>query len=246
MTRSSHGTSLHAARPSTTTASTSASRKIRVLLVDDHPVVRKGVRVCLAQASDIEIIGEAQDGQEALRLAQELKPDVLLMDIGMPRMNGLAVTEHLRDLGSPVRVLILSSYTSSEYVLRIIRSGAAGYLLKEASAEEMIRGLRTVHSGQVFFSTQVAHLALNQLVRRNPDDIETADLSAREREIVTHIAEGLSNKEIASLLNIGTRTVETHRERLMRKLNIRSIAGLTRFAILNGYIPFPNLSAAAA
>ena len=92
----------------------------------------------------------------------------------------------------------------------------------------------------------MAHLALNQLVRRNPDDIETADLSAREREIVTHIAEGLSNKEIASLLNIGTRTVETHRERLMRKLNIRSIAGLTRFAILNGYIPFPNLSAAAA
>lgn len=226
-------------------ASRPAAPTIRVLLADDHPVVRRGLLSCLANQPGIEVVGEARDGQEALRMAMELNPQVMLMDIGMPRINGLEVTEHLRRDRPSIRVLILSSYTTPEYILRIIRSGAAGYLLKDASTDEMIQGIQAVSQGQVYFSSRVAHLALNQFVRRTTHEgTDSRELSNREREIITHIAEGLSNKEIACRLNIGTRTVETHRERLMRKLGIHSIAGLTRFAIINGFVPFPELSAA--
>jgi DNA-binding NarL/FixJ family response regulator len=211
-------------------------RRIRLLLVDDHPVVRKGIASCLAHHATIEVVGEAGDGHEALRKARELAPDIILMDIGMPQMNGLAVAETLRKDFPRMKVLILSMHSQTDYVLRIIKSGARGYVLKSASADELIKAIETVNTGEVCFSPEVARLALNQFVRGPGDGPQAADLSNREREVVTQIADGLSNKEIASRLGVGVRTIETHRERVMNKLNIHNVAGLTKFAIAKGLI----------
>jgi len=210
---------------------------IRLLIVDDHPIVRRGMRMCLSQQSRIQIVGEAGDGREALSQAHGLKPDVILMDIDMPSMNGLAVTDLLRREMPEVKVLILSMYSNSEYVMRIIQSGARGFVLKEAPPEEVVQAIETVYAGGSHFSPEVARVALNQVVRGNNDaGAPLTRLTNREREVLHYIAEGFSNKEIASQLNIGVRTVETHRERIMRKLDIHSIAGLTRFAIAQGVV----------
>ena len=206
------------------------------MLADDHPVVRKGIASCLSRHQHLEITGEASDGLETIRKAKQLSPDIILMDIDMPQMNGLAVTEVLRKELPQVKVLILSMHSNSEYVLRIIQSGARGYVLKEASPEELVKAIETVQSGESFFSSDVARVALNQFVRGNGEDANSAQLTRREREVLIQIAEGLSNKEIASHLGVGVRTVETHRERIMRKLNIHSVAGLTKFAIAKGLI----------
>src|SRR5207247_202871 len=165
-----------------------------------------------------------------------LAPDIVVMDIDMPQMNGLAATEAMRKEMPQIKVLILSMHEHTEYVLRILRSGASGYVSKEASAEELVKAIETVNAGEAFFSPKVARVALNQFVRGPAGGPTAADLSNREREVLTLIAEGFSNKEIATRLGVGVRTVETHRERIMRKLNIHSVAGLTRFAISKGLI----------
>jgi len=211
-------------------------KRIKVLLADDHPVVRKGIASCLGRHQHLEIVGEASDGLEAIRKAKELVPDIILMDIDMPQMNGLAVSEMLRKEMPQVKVLILSMHSNTEYVLRILESGARGYVLKEASPEELVKAIETVQAGESFFSQDVARVALNQFVRGNGDGPHSTLLTKREREVLIQIAEGLSNKEIASRLGVGVRTVETHRERIMRKLNIHSVAGLTKFAIAKGLV----------
>lgn len=191
----------------------------------------------LAQNPNIQIVGEASDGREALTRAHEIKPDVILMDIDMPQMNGLAVTDLLRREMPEVKVLILSTYSNSDYVMRIIQCGARGFVLKEAAAEEVAQAVEAVHAGATHFSPDVARVALNQVVRGGDDkSAPLARLTNREREVLLYIAEGFSNKEIACQLNIGVRTVETHRERIMRKLDIHSVAGLTRFAIAQGMV----------
>lgn len=213
------------------------NQQIRLLIVDDHPVVRRGIRMSLDQSVTIQIVGEASDGREALSLARELKPDVVLMDIDMPQMNGLAVTDLLRREMPDVKVLILSTYSNSDYVMRIIQCGARGFVLKEAAAEEVVHAIEAVQSGATHFSPDVARIALNQVVRGGNDSSNPlGKLTNREREVLLYIAEGFSNKEIACQLNIGVRTVETHRERIMRKLDIHSVAGLTRFAIAQGMV----------
>lgn len=226
---------LAAGRASQSTHDDKMKRRIKLLLVDDHPVVRKGISSCLARLDHLQIVGEAADGQEALRKARELMPDIILMDIDMPHLSGLQVTEQVRKELPKIKVLILSMHSNTEYVMRIIQSGAAGYVLKEASTEELVRAIDTVNSGEAFFSPEVAHAALNKYVR-GAGESAAAQLTGREREVLVQIAEGLSNKEIANKLGVGVRTIETHRERIMRKLNIHSVAGLTKFAISKGLI----------
>ena len=210
-------------------------KRIKLLLVDDHPVVRKGINSCLARHEHLQIVGEAADGVEALKKARELMPDIVLMDIDMPQKDGLEVTELLRKELPKIKVLILSMHSNTEYVMRIIQSGASGYMLKEAPTEELVRAIDIINTGEAFFSPEVARAALNKYVRGGADD-PAAQLTNREREVLVQIAEGLSNKEIANKLGVGVRTVETHRERIMRKLNIHSVAGLTKFAISKGLI----------
>ena len=209
---------------------------ITVLLVDDHPVVRKGISSCLAQLPHFLVVGEAADGPEALAKARELLPDIMLLDIDLPKMSGLAVADVVRKELPNIKVLILSMYQRAEYLPRVLQAGVRGYVLKEALPEELAKAIETVIAGECYFSPEVARLALNQLVQGNTNGPGPAVLTHREREVLVLIAEGLSNKEIATKLTVGVRTVETHRERIMRKLGIHSVAGLTRFAIAKGLI----------
>ena len=210
-------------------------RPIQLLVVDDHPVVRRGIVSCLARHPNFQVVGEAGDGEAALGKARELGPDIVLMDLDLPQMDGLAVTEILRRERPGVKVLILSMHSSAECVMRMLKAGARGYVLKGASPEELVQAIETVEAGETFFSPQVARLALNQLVDGSGEEA-AGELTAREREVLIQIADGLSNKEIAARLSLGVRTVETHRERIMRKLSIHSIAGLTKYAIGRGWV----------
>jgi two-component system nitrate/nitrite response regulator NarL len=210
-------------------------RPIQLLVVDDHPVVRKGIISCLARSPNLRVVGEAGDGEAALGKARELAPDIVLMDLELPRMDGLAVTEVLRRERPGVKVLILSMHSDAQCVMRILKAGARGYVLKGASPEELVQAIERVEAGETVFSPEVARLALNQLVEGAAEE-PAGELTAREREVLVQIADGLSNKEIATRLNLGVRTVETHRERIMHKLNIHSIAGLTKYAIGRGWV----------
>ena len=212
--------------------------KIKLLLADDHPVVRKGISSCLAQHSHLEIAGEAADGQEAVAKARELLPDIVLMDINMPYLDGMAVAELLHKEVPRTKIIILSMHLNRDHVLRLIKAGVRGYVSKDATPEELVRAIEAVNAGETFFSPDVARIALNQYVA-NGGRIEpspASKLTERERQVLELIAEGLSNKEAASKLGVGVRTIETHRERIMRKLNIHNAAGLTRFAIANNLV----------
>jgi two-component system nitrate/nitrite response regulator NarL len=207
-----------------------------VLVADDHPVVRKGLQSCLARPGHIRLVGEAADGDEALRKVRELKPDVVLMDISMPGMNGLAVTEILRKELPEIKVLVLSVQRNKDAIFRVIQAGAHGYVSKEAPSEDVIRAIESVHEGEPFFSEEIARAALNEFVHSGGKKEPFSQLTSREREVLVLIAEGKSNKEVADQLGIGVRTIETHRERIMRRLNIHSVAGLTKYAIANGLV----------
>ena len=209
---------------------------IKILVADDHPVVRRGLQTCLARQPRLKIVGEAADGDEALRKARELLPHVVLMDISMPGMNGLAVTEVLRKEAPQIKVLVLSVHNNKEYIFRVIQAGAHGYVSKEAPPEELVRAIETLHAGEPFFSEDIARAALSEFVTSGGKKEPFAQLTIREREVLVQIAEGKSNKEIADRLGIGVRTIETHRERIMRRLNIHSVAGLTKYAIANGLV----------
>ncbi len=217
-------------------------KAIRVLLVDDHPVVRKGLSSCLSGRDNLTIIGEAADGREALAKAKELQPDLILLDIDLPEMNGLAVSEILQREQPQIQVVFLSMHGESEYVMRILQSGARGYVLKHAPTDELVQAIEKVYAGETYFSPEVASIALNQIVQ-NQGAQRNSTLTIRENEVLVHIAEGMSNKEIACKLGVGVRTVETHRERIMRKLDIHSVAGLTRFAIAQGLVTVRKLEA---
>ena len=211
-------------------------QRIKVLVADDHPVVRKGLQSCLSRQSHLRVIGEACDGDEALRKARDLKPDVVLMDISMPGKNGLAVTELLRKELPRMKVLILSVHNNRDYIFRVIQAGAHGYVSKEAPPDEVLRAIESVCAGEPFFSEDIARAALQEFVRNGGKKEPFAQLTTREREVLVLIAEGKSNKEIAMQLDIGVRTIETHRERIMRRLGIHSVAGLTKYAIANGLV----------
>ncbi len=203
---------------------------LKLLLVDDHPLVRAGVRACLAAVAHLDVVGEAADGEEAVKQARLLSPDVVLMDVNMPGMNGLEATAQLRREVSGARVLALTIHDQAEYVLQLMHAGISGYVTKDAPPSELIRAIEVVGRGGSYFSAQAAKALRPGAMGKTPK------LSAREHEVLAMVAEGLSNKDIASRLGVEVRTIESHRSRLMRKLDIHSVAGLTRYALAQGYV----------
>ena len=215
-------------------------KKITVLLAEDHMVVREGFRKMLELEDDLEVIGEAQDGRQAVALAKKLRPAVVLMDIAMPRLNGLEATRQVLQALPATKVLMLSAHSDDAYVKNATESGAVGFLLKQTSAHDVCRAIREVHQGKTFFSPSISR-RLDRLHPPSPDRMgvfnkKAAQLTSRELEVLQLIAEGKANKETAAELGIGTKTVEKHREHLMEKLDIHDTAGLTRYAISAGII----------
>ncbi len=211
--------------------------KIRLLLVDDHPIVLDGIKSHLCAQPEFEVVGDAANGQEALRKAKLLLPDVILMDISMPHMNGLEAISHLRKQVPNTKILILTMHESKEYIAQVVRSGARGYLLKDSAPAELVGAIKAVHTGEVYFSPSVSRVLVQEMTRDANGSLDgppQQPLTDREREVLTLIAEGLLNKQIADKLGIGVRTIETHRERIMRKLDIHTVAGLTKYAISRG------------
>jgi len=212
---------------------------IRVVIADDHHLVRQGIRALLEKAGDIEVVGEAADGQEALDLVERLLPDVLVLDIAMPHLNGVEAVGRLRSLGVKTRALILSMYADDTLVRQALRNGAKGYLLKRAVSDELLLAVRAVGRGETFLSPEVAGPVVSALVAAPPrsSDLDPLDqLTSRERQVLQLIAEGHSNREIASHLHLSEKTVEKHRSHLMAKLKIHDTAGLVRFAIKHGLV----------
>ncbi len=213
--------------------------KITVLLADDHLVVRQGLRALLQTEPDIEIVGEAETGRQAVRLARSLKPDVVVMDIAMPELNGIEATRKITSEVHGSRVLILSSYSNEEYIGKLAEAGAAGYLLKQADFTDLIRAVREAKKGNAFFSPIISKRLMDHYRRvRGKPGAHTQEnpLTTREAEVLQLIAEGLANKQIAANLEISIKTVEKHRQQLMNKLAIHDVAGLTRYAISKGII----------
>lgn len=210
---------------------------IRVLVADDHAMVREGIRSVLEREVGFQVIAEASSGTEVVPLAERERPDVAVLDISMPGETGLKAALQLRQALPEVRVLILSMYDNTEYVLESVRAGAHGYLLKDGAAQELAAAIRTVLEGEAYFSPAVAarlSAAVRGDIQREQQRTSLDLLTGREREVLAGIARGLTNKEIAGELGISHRTVETHRESLMKKLGIRTVAGLTKFALETG------------
>lgn len=217
---------------------------IRVVVADDHAVVREGIRRVLDDDPDVTVTGEASTGAEALAIIEDCRPDVVLLDLGLPDITGLEVVRRLRQTGAPPRILVLSMHEDDEYVLRAVRAGVDGYLLKDEAEPAMLRAaVRSVHAGDSYFSSTAAAAlagALQPPPETGPEAGPLDRLTERELEVLRLVATGRSNKEMAAQLGISRRTVETHRENLMRKLDIHSIAGLTRLALEQGLLDDGN------
>ncbi|HEY7409353.1 MAG TPA: response regulator transcription factor [Vicinamibacteria bacterium] len=207
---------------------------MRVLLADDHGIVRRGMRALLELEPDVEVVGEAGDGLETLRLCDSLRPDLAIVDIAMPSLNGIEVTARALKRSSTLRVIILSMHADESYVVRALMAGAKGYLLKEATEEDLLPAVRAVAAGKSFFSPAVSRLLLEDYVRqlkqRGLEDSYHL-LTEREREVLQLLAEGRSNKEVAAVLGVGVSTVETHRANLMQKLGLRNTAEIVLYAV---------------
>lgn len=215
-------------------------KKISVLLADDHTVVRQGLRSLLSLEPDIEVVGEAEDGRQAVQIAGQLRPDVVVMDIAMPQLNGLEATRQIIKEKIPTKVLVLSSYSDDEYVHRLTEAGAAGYLIKQTAANDLIKAIREVHNGNAFFSPAISKRLLDYYrmayLKGKPVKKFGERLTSREIEVLQLVAEGKVNKQIAAGLCISAKTVEKHRQQVMNKLNIHDVAGLTRYALTHGII----------
>ena len=213
--------------------------KIKVLLAEDHTIVRKGLRSLLDAEADIEVVGEASDGREALEKVAQLLPDVVLMDITMPLLNGLEATHQIKKLFPKVKVLGLTMYTNEEYVFQLLQAGASGYLVKQSAPMELISAIQAVYRGDSFLSPSVSKTIIDEFLRQGPglaQDDPFDKLTSREREVLQLVAEGYSNREIAAKLTISIKTVGVHRINLMEKLDIHNTPELVKYAIRKGII----------
>ena len=210
---------------------------IKIILADDHQIIREGVRSLLDKEPDMEVIGEAKNGREAVEMVVRLLPDVVVMDIGMPDLNGMEATRHITEQASDVKVLALSMHSDRQFAAGILAAGASGYLLKDSAFEELAEAIRSIVRGQCYLSPGITGVVLNDYVERmaNPSNcLPFAMLTKREREILQLLAEGWATKRIAEELHVSIKTVETHRQHIMDKLELRSLADLTKYAIREG------------
>jgi len=215
--------------------------KIRVLIADDHAMFREGLCVLLGREDGIEVVGEAADGTEALVKTRKLKPDIVLMDIAMPTLNGLEATKQIKRENPSIKVLILTMYETDQYIFEILQAGASGYILKKAASTELISGIKAIFHDDVYLYPSLTKKLIQDYLRQNSKDTKNnrkdhSNLTDRETEIIRLIADGKTNKEIATLLKISTRTVQAHRANLMEKLNIHDRTQLVRYAIRQGLL----------
>jgi DNA-binding NarL/FixJ family response regulator len=219
--------------------------KTRILLADDHDVVRSGLRALLRTSPDVAIVGEAVDGEEAVRMAQETKPDVVIMDISMPNLDGIAATKMIKQKLPGVKVVILTVHEDEEYAYQVLNAGASGYVLKNAGKKDIFKAIESAMSGQRFFSPGISNIIVESFIKRaneqpksEPQPVSTSDqpLTKRELEVLKYIALGQTNRQIADTLFLSFRTVNTHRANIMAKLDIHETAGLVRYAISIGLV----------
>ena len=213
---------------------------IKVFLADDHAVVREGLRMLLEVQKDIEVVGEASDGRQTIQQVKPLCPDVVIIDIAMPEMNGIEATAHILKECASTHVIILSMHATTEHIFQAINAGAKGYLLKESAGREIIDAVRAVHQGHRYLSEQISDIMVDDYFHKGKGTIPKSPvglLSSREREVLQLVVEGKSSLEIAKTLNLSPKTVETYRSRLMTKLGIEDIPALVKFAIQHGITP---------
>lgn len=212
--------------------------KIRILLVDDHAVLRAGIRALLDMHPDLEVVGEAADGQQAVARVRELHPDVVLMDVGMPGLDGMAATRQIKSDCPQTRVLFLTQHENKEYVLPALKIGASGYVLKRAEGDELLTAIRAVYAGGMFLDPAIAGVVASDIRRENHTDADPYhELSDREREVLVLLAQGHTYQQIGEALFISPKTVDFHRANILRKLNLSTRTDLTRFAVQRGLIP---------
>lgn len=207
---------------------------IRVVIAEDHLMVRSGIRALLEKSGEVHILGEASNGQEAIEMVQRLRPDVLIMDIMMPRLNGIQAAENIRKLRLPTYILLLSMYSDEGLVYQALQSGVKGYVLKSSVSDELLWAVQAVAKGKAYLSSQISQIVVENAVHprpSGPDHDPISNLSPREKEILQLIAEEHTSSEIAEMLFISEKTVEKHRGRMMEKLNVRNLAGLVRMAV---------------
>ena len=208
---------------------------IKVLLADDHQIIRDGLRSLLTNEPDIEVVGEANDGRATVEMTQRLKPDIVVMDITMPGLNGIEATRQVRAISSDIKVLALSMHADKRFVAGVLHAGASGYVLKNCAFRELIQAIHTVAVNQTYLSPTIADIVVESYVRHSPLPASSLSvLTPREREVLQLIAEGLTPKKIAATLCVSPKTIETHREQIMRKLNASGVAELTKYAVREG------------
>ncbi|NLT22368.1 MAG: response regulator transcription factor [Syntrophorhabdus sp.] len=210
--------------------------KIRIVVADDHKIMREGLKALIDKQPDMEVAAEAQDGLTATKLARKLLPHVIIMDIGMPEMNGIDATREIVAENKDIKIIALSMHSDRRFVLEMLKAGASGYLLKDSAFEELVTAVHTVMTGQSYLSPRITDIVVKEYLHNLPRNESSAFtiLTQREREVLQHLAEGKSTKQIASTLNLSVKTVETHRQQIMDKLQIRSVAELTKYAIREG------------
>ncbi|RCK75168.1 MAG: DNA-binding response regulator, LuxR family [Ignavibacteriae bacterium] len=219
-------------------------KKIKVVVCDDHNIVREGIVALLNQSGDIEVVGEASNGVEVLELIHKKSPDVVLIDLSMPVLNGLETTAKLRSNYPQVKVIVLTQHENEEYIIQMLKAGVSGYVLKTSIADELIKGIKDVANGEKFFSASISRMMLDDFIKRAQglkSDKPKSELTNREYEVLKLIAEGYTNQEVADKLFISIRTVEFHRANIMHKLNLKDFAALVKYAIQKGIIDIENI-----